>query len=51
MLSVLGFILAVLGILILVHLLPGGLVAGILFLAGGIALIAYDRGAFGTRRL
>jgi hypothetical protein len=49
MLALLGFALAVLGLLVLFGLVPGGLVLGIFLLVGGILLIAYDRGAF--RRL
>ena len=49
MLSILGFILAIVGLLVLFGLVPGGLVAAILLIVGGILLIAYDRGAF--RRL
>lgn len=46
LLAILGFILAIIGVLILVNLIPGGLVAAILLIIGGVLLIAYDRGAF-----
>ena len=45
MLSILGFILAILGILGLVNLLPIPLAGSILLIIGGVLLVAYARGA------
>jgi hypothetical protein len=49
MFALLGAVLVLLGILGLLGLIGTGLVVEIILIVLGLALIAYDRGAFGRR--
>lgn len=50
MLAIIGALLALFGFLGLVHVVAMTLTVAIICLVIGIALLAYDRGAFGGRR-